>query len=157
MTERQSDRSSKDGQTWHLPAVPDPAQRGGRLAARRQAGELHLAPLHGLLPHLHRGGVGRDGHGQRGHLVVGVVGVELAEVAALVRHAHVGEGDAHQSGSEENHLETVVLQRWGGKEGERETDSIGGGGSRHNRKTTIGDKHINIWKEKQGQKKRGPG
>ena len=42
--------------------------------------------------------------------MVGVVGVELAEVAPLVPDAHVGEGDADEAWREENHLEAVILQ-----------------------------------------------
>lgn len=40
------------------------------------------------------------------------ISVELAEVAALIRHADVGQRDAHQPWREEHHLETVVLQGW---------------------------------------------
>lgn len=96
--------------TWDLPAVADPAQAGGRFAPGRDAGELHVATLHRHLLHLHRGHLGGHQDGERGHLVVGGVRVELAEVTALVQDADVGEGDAHQPRREEHHLETVVLQ-----------------------------------------------
>ena len=38
--------------------------------------------------------------------------VELAEVAALIRHADVGQCNAHQLCREEHHLEALVLQGW---------------------------------------------
>ena len=63
--------------------------------------------------------------------MVSGVRVELAEVAALVRHADVGQSDAHQPRGEEHHLETVVLQGWGGGQkqwGEEEVGYGGGGG-----------------------------
>ena len=50
--------------------------------------------------------------------MVRVVRVQLAEVAALVGHADVGQRDAHQPRREQNHLEAVVLQRCGAARGE---------------------------------------
>lgn len=97
--------------TWYLPAVADPAQCGGRLAAWRHAAELHLATLHRCLLHLHHRCLGRHLDGERCHLVVGGVSVELTEVAALIEHADVGQRDVHQARREEHHLEAVVLQR----------------------------------------------
>ena len=123
---------SQSAGTWYLPAIANPAEGCGRLAARRHTGELHLAALHGLLLHLHRGRLRGHQDGQRGHLVVRGVCVELAEVPALIGHADVGQLDAHQPRREEHHLETVVLQGWRvdgddgeRRVGERERDDVG--------------------------------
>ena len=99
--------------TWYLPAVARPAQGGGRLAARHNAAELRLAAFHGLLLHLHRGRLWGDQNRERRDMVVRGICVELAEVAAFIRHADVGQCDAHQPWREEHHLEAVVLQGCG--------------------------------------------
>lgn len=98
--------------TCYLPSFTHPSQGGGRLAAWWHTGEFRLAALHSLLLHLHCGCLWGNQDRECRHLVVCGIRVELAEVAALIGHANVGQCDANQPLREEHHLETVVLQGW---------------------------------------------
>lgn len=96
--------------TCNFSAVSNPAQCGWWFAPRGQACEFHLSTLHCLCLHLHCRDLRGYHHRQRRHLVVCVIGVELTEVAALVRYTYISQRDPHQARREKNHLKTVVFQ-----------------------------------------------